>query len=45
VRLCEHPDFDQAIQRAAVHFEARKDDYATDAQRETRQPELLARAF
>jgi hypothetical protein len=42
VRLCEHPDFDQAIQRAVVHFEARglrpaileKDCYVTEALRE-----------
>jgi predicted nucleotidyltransferase component of viral defense system len=42
MRLCEHPDFDQAIQRAAVHFGARglrpaileKDYYVTEALRE-----------
>lgn len=42
MRLCEHPDFDQAIQRAAEHFRARglrpaileKDYYVTEALRE-----------
>ena len=42
MRLCEHPDFDQAIQRAAEHFKARglrpaiveKDYYVTEALRE-----------
>ncbi|MEQ1633925.1 MAG: nucleotidyl transferase AbiEii/AbiGii toxin family protein [Planctomycetota bacterium] len=42
MRLCEHPDFDQAIQRAAEHFKSRglrpaiveKDYYVTEALRE-----------
>lgn len=42
MRLCEHPDFDQAIQRTAMHFQARglrpaiveKDYYVTEALRE-----------
>ena len=42
MRLCQHPDFDQAIQRAAMHFHARglrpaiveKDYYVTEALRE-----------
>lgn len=42
MRLCEHPDFEQAILRAAEHFKARglrpaiieKDYYVTEALRE-----------